>query len=368
MCKLLFFDTESGNSYTASMCSFGYVLTDDKFNIIEQDDIFMNPKRKWENRVLRDVLFYPKEHYTSFPQFDKHYERIKQLFSDDVIVFGHAIANDVIALNEACERYELPFIDFKYYISDYMYKEFVGEKNKNDISLDRISEQMGLERQNEKHTSLQDATLVMKQVQRMCELLEMSIMDIINVVDYCNGENKGGRWINERKSISNHKQHNLLKGNNNRLFTEYLETIEVVHSKKSKYNNKTVSIASCFEINNFKEMLLIAKLIGQKGGYYIRKASLSDIYITSDGEIKDNKLKYVDEAIANGKKIQKISIDEFFNDIGFKAEDVEDNYLEFIDTKKRPKRKQTAKDKSKTTLGELLGDKLKNIIDEETNE
>lgn len=361
MCKVLFFDTESGNSHTASMCSFGYVLTDEKFNIIEQDDIFMNPNKKWEKRVLEDVLFFPKEHYESFPQFNVHYERIKKLFGEDVIVFGHAIANDVMALNHACERYNLPYIDFKYYISDHIYKEFAGDKNKNDISLDRISEKMGLERQNERHTSLQDATIVMKQVERMCELLEMSIIDIISVVDYCNGENKDGKWINERKPISFQTKHNLLKGHNNRIFTNYLETVEIEHNKKSKYNNKIVSISSNFELFNFKEMMLIVKLLGKNGGYYNRKASLSDYYIVCDSEIQDNKIKYVEEAIENGKKIKKIKLEEFLLEIGYNSEDVENNYSDYMKHKSKTKKKRH--DKSSFTFGDLLKEKNLKVDD-----
>ena len=71
MKDLLFFDTESGNGHISSMCSFGYILTDENFNIKEHGDIFMNPEKKFEKRVLNEVLFYSKEHYQSFPNFKK---------------------------------------------------------------------------------------------------------------------------------------------------------------------------------------------------------------------------------------------------------------------------------------------------------
>lgn len=360
MCKLLFFDTESGNSHTGSMCSFGYILTDQNFSIIEQDDIFMNPKKKWENRVLNEVLFYPKEHYENFPQFNEHYDRIKKLFSNDVIVFGHAIANDVKALNQACARYHLPFIDFKYYISDHIYKEFIGDKNKRDISLDRISEQMGLERQNEKHTSLQDAKLVMEQVKKMCADLEMTILDIISVVDYCNGENKGGEWINERKPISYESKSNIIKGKNNVVFTRYLNNIKISHDIKTKYTNRVVSVNFPYEINHFKEMLLIVKLLADQGSYYNRKASISDYYIVSNENSVDIKLAYVDEVIANGKKIIKVQLEDFLKEIGFSEADVEPNYKEIINNKK--KEKKNKRNANQSTFGDLVGDQLKAIL------
>ena len=355
MCKLLFFDTESGNSHTGSMCSFGYILTDESFNIIEQEDIFMNPNIKWEKRVLNEVLFYPKECYEGSPEFNYHYDRIKALFSNDTLVFGHAINNDVIALNQACKRYNLPFIDFKYFISDRIYKEFTGDKNKNEISLDKISKQMGLERQGEKHTSLQDAKLVMLQVKKMCEILEMSIIDIINVVDYCDGENIGGKLSSKRIPVSYDIKHNLIKGHNNEKFTWLLNTITVTHSKKSKYNNKRLSIASSYEYFNYKEMLLIVRLLAKMGGYYIRKASLSDYYVVFDSKIEDNKIQYVDDAIKNGRKITKIKLEDFLVEIGFRNEDVDRNYKELVDLWHKPKRREN---QSGSSFGEIVGDKL----------
>ena len=46
--KILSFDIEScnGNSKEASLCSFGYCLTDENFNILEQKDIIVNPASK----------------------------------------------------------------------------------------------------------------------------------------------------------------------------------------------------------------------------------------------------------------------------------------------------------------------------------
>ena len=86
MARLLFFDTESGNGHCGSMCSFGYILTNENFDIIEQDDLFMNPEMKWEKRVLDTVLFYPKEHYESFLNFAHYYDKIKSFFDEDLLI------------------------------------------------------------------------------------------------------------------------------------------------------------------------------------------------------------------------------------------------------------------------------------------
>lgn len=44
--KYVFFDIECACVYknTAKMCAFGYVVTDGKFQVIEREDILLNPK------------------------------------------------------------------------------------------------------------------------------------------------------------------------------------------------------------------------------------------------------------------------------------------------------------------------------------
>ena len=41
----LFFDIEASEG--RSMCSFGYVLTDENFNVLEKEDILINPEARF---------------------------------------------------------------------------------------------------------------------------------------------------------------------------------------------------------------------------------------------------------------------------------------------------------------------------------
>ena len=73
--KYLFFDIECADGGKATICSFGYVIADLNFNIIEQRDILINPEAEFclEGRKGRpDVkLAYPKEDFLNAPTFDK---------------------------------------------------------------------------------------------------------------------------------------------------------------------------------------------------------------------------------------------------------------------------------------------------------
>ena len=77
--KYLFFDVECANCFggVGKICEFGYVLTDDKLNVIKRDDIPMCPGKGRGNRFHltgrkheRDlVLAYDKDYYFSCPEF-----------------------------------------------------------------------------------------------------------------------------------------------------------------------------------------------------------------------------------------------------------------------------------------------------------
>ena len=71
--KYLFFDIECADGGKATICSFGYVITDMDFNILDHDDILMNPEGRFylTGRAGRpDVnLAYPIEHFKNAPNF-----------------------------------------------------------------------------------------------------------------------------------------------------------------------------------------------------------------------------------------------------------------------------------------------------------
>ena len=62
----LFFDVESIDLKHETICSFGYILTDENFNMIENDDLLINPNLKknqfdkWSiDKILKyDLLFF----------------------------------------------------------------------------------------------------------------------------------------------------------------------------------------------------------------------------------------------------------------------------------------------------------------------
>ena len=94
--KYLFYDIESsnGNRYEASICSFGYVETDENFNIIEEKDIIINPVTDFSEYVIEVVgLAYHVSDFKSALRFKDVYKIIHDKLSQADLVFGFDIQN-----------------------------------------------------------------------------------------------------------------------------------------------------------------------------------------------------------------------------------------------------------------------------------
>ncbi len=107
--KLLFFDMEFANGkINGSVFSFGYLITDEEFNVLTAPtDICINPDCEWNEYVAKNILAYPMEAIENSPLFPECYEAIKDLFASVDIAVGFSVGNDVTALRRVCERYGL---------------------------------------------------------------------------------------------------------------------------------------------------------------------------------------------------------------------------------------------------------------------
>ena len=115
--KLLFFDMEFANGkIPGSVFSFGYVVTDEEFNILSAPaDICINPDCEWNEYVAKNILAYPMETIEASPLFPDCYEQIKNLFASVDVAVGFSVSNDISALRRVCERYELSPILYSWF-------------------------------------------------------------------------------------------------------------------------------------------------------------------------------------------------------------------------------------------------------------
>jgi len=169
--QYLFFDIECACVYksVAKICAFGYVLTDERFRVLEREDILINPKGKFHLTDRKGgeglVLPYEYEDFKQYPVFAREYQRIKALVENkDYLVLGHATGNDVKYLNLETRRYKLPSFRFDFYDTQFFYMN-VENSFVRQYGLQGMAEELGVEFT--PHRAVDDAYATM----RVCEVL-----------------------------------------------------------------------------------------------------------------------------------------------------------------------------------------------------
>ena len=344
--KYLFFDIECADGGKATICSFGYVIADIDFKIINREDIIMNPEGRFylTGRAGRpDVpLAYPKETFLRSPKFPKFHSKLKALLeNEEYYIIGHSIGDDVTYLNKACERYNLEPFKFSYFDTQRMHRELSG--NNKQISLEHAIEAYEITESFRYHQSVEDARATMFLLQALLERATMSFEVYKNSTDRCSGNTQDGKasWDytppeKEYKSLRENKMrcekvdNVMLRGRRNHtLFLRYLDFGEPIGEKSDKLKGKKISISMNYETEHFKEMILLAGMIKAAGGEYMLKASSVDIFATFDCLDKDgnprrcSRGEYVRAEIENGKNIEVITFDDLLSLLGTSREELE---------------------------------------------
>lgn len=183
--RYLFFDIECADGNKA-ICEYGYVLTDEKFNVLRKRNILMDPECRFNltGREGQDdlALTYPYSEYYKFYPFDDSYETIKNLMTQkDLLIFGHAVNNDIGFLFKDCDRYKLPLFDYIAYDIQKMLPVF-DKRNKRYTSLENaFIDLVPLEIRSElkDHRACDDAMKTMLVFKAMVLDLEFTPKDLI---------------------------------------------------------------------------------------------------------------------------------------------------------------------------------------------
>ena len=186
--KLLFFDMEFANGkIPGSVFSFGYVVTDEEFNILSGPaDICINPDCEWNEYVAKNILAYPMETIEASPLFPACYEEIKALLVDADIAVGFSVSNDNSALRRVCERYELSPIFYSWFDMEKLCR--VAEKHRKAHGLAGcVTAWCGQAPENQ-HRSDGDALATMHLMRAICEDAHIDAEMLITAYPECAGD------------------------------------------------------------------------------------------------------------------------------------------------------------------------------------
>jgi len=260
--KFIFFDIEciqvASRDY---IFSFGYVLCDQDFKVIKQEDILINPNIHFQ--VSTGVkIHYGWNKISSQPTFIEFYEQIKSLLEDpNHQVMGHAIDNDIKFLYQECEEYKLPGFNFNFVDTQVLYDDFHHLDKRTSIETILNNYQIKPEIL---HRSDMDAFYNMVYVQKMCSEFKLNLEQIVDNPRNLKGLSKGLNferflikdWINKPTRVEN-KEAMLER-------IDY-KTIEIV---TDKLNNKIFVINTILLYENLDIGLYIIKTIIENGGKF----------------------------------------------------------------------------------------------------
>lgn len=304
--NLLFFDIECASVYktTAKICAFGYVLCDERFNIIKKEDILINPKGKFHLTDGRGehglVLPYEYSEFKNYPIFPQEYKRIRALLQDkNNLVFGHATLNDVNYLDLETRRFHLPPFEFGFSDSQLMYMTSISDFSR-QFGLEYITKDLEVEFT--PHRAADDAYATMRVVEALCKKHNCAGSEIDKLLGIKRG------YIKEHKIIKpTAKAYGEYRARRQR------EKAELAKRRSKFYNHvnrkhtvKSDKLKGC--VFNFSRRIeyeteisapLVDKIF-ELGGKYTQKLSLCNIYVCDQTDdtvrtqnAKDGELKVV---------------------------------------------------------------------------
>lgn len=308
--KYLAFDIEAANGYKHySICSVGIVIADENFNILLRENIWVNPKTKYDLDGTRknvginlnlDVAL-----LNSSPDFAHAYSKIRHYLTGDYVILGHAVESDCIMLNAACKHYKLPCINFDFICSQLLYKLFNGDKEVKALS--KIADSMGVTFN--QHNSEEDAYISMLTLKHITEKSGLTVEELLEKYAVRKG---GNRDFLLTRTVSLLENQSKRKVTNKSLFalTNYISQASFKRVSNI-YEGKTFSLARSIELSPLEEIKPLIDAIYALGGKYQPKLTKSNVFISAKtlravDKSRDMKVNEMEE----NKKIVKMSPQE----------------------------------------------------------
>ena len=290
--KYLFFDIECSvvSKNAAKICAFGYCLTDEKFNILEKEDILINPQGGFHltDRKGTQGLVLPYEYakFKEYPTFLETSEKIYSLLEDkDTLVAGHATMNDVKYLNFESKRFSLPSFHFRFADTQFVYMNRIGNFSR-QFALGSIASELGVDFV--AHRAVDDAYATMKIAEAMCKAEGMNFSQLLEKYEITLGKIENyeieqgfstssiayKQWLEEQKTEREKKKTE---------FYRFVDKEKRKREKEGKLKNKNVCFSHPLEI----ELPLSKKLLQSafaEGAYFTSHAENCDVYVCFEGE------------------------------------------------------------------------------------
>lgn len=293
--KYLFFDIECCDG--KHICSFGYVIINENFEILEKEDIVINPQWRFKlGRAGFDPrihLAYTEETFKKQKTFKHFYDKIKNLLTqENQILLGHSISADIQYLKIACERYDnCPEIKIEVYDTQDFYYQL--NKKFRRRSLDNIVKDLDIDISNlQEHKSCDDAHISMLVTKEICTQLNVSLNELLELCDSCKRDGKKKELTEKQKA---------------KKFSRDLKNIADKYPNRNEW--KSICLSDTIVEKDTEQRIALIKRIFEKEYNYICKASECDYFVIGEG-YGERDLSCDHNIEDNNKPIKKITISD----------------------------------------------------------
>lgn len=263
-------------------------MCDEKFNILEKEDILINPKGKFELTDRKGergiVLPYEYDEFKKYPTFPAVYPRIKALLEDENnVVLGHAVLNDVKYLNLETRRFKLPSFRFSFSDSQLIFMSYKKDFS-HQFGLEHIAHDLGVEFT--PHRAADDAYATMRIVEAMCRECGCDYRGLKEELHISDGKidnftvvrpvSDGIRKYNAQKSAA--------KEERSRARCEFYKRLSRKRVKKEgKLKGKSFTFSRLIEDDITCSIPLLDKIY-ELGGRYSQQLAKSNVYVAAEND------------------------------------------------------------------------------------
>ncbi len=333
----LFFDIECANCFggRGKICSFGYVITDENYNIKQKSDILINPHSKFHLHGHGNhpgiVLGYEEDEFFASPDYKFYYTVIKDLLTrENTIKFGFSVLSDANFIKSECQRFSRPIFDYEFIDVQRIYTDF--KKLENTPGLIKCATEYGVTENQDVHKSDDDAYFTMRVMKGLSEETGLTASELIERYPLCKCWSKDGEIdsefikfkeiqkankLSKMEKITGSPRSNWIHASeeNAASFSTYSKRVFINRKSTSMLSGKKVSISSLFEEYHYNEMMNIISLLANHGAKYTRHAFGADIFVTHEiigknGEpYRCYRKERAIDALAHGRDIEFIELD-----------------------------------------------------------
>lgn len=282
----IFYDIECANCQNgqAKICSFGYVVTNERFKVLEKEDLVINPRAPFllmgRGRKQYIKLAYSLAEFRTSPDFPGVYDKIKKLLTrKNSLIFGYAADNDASYLRSEFDRYGLPPVDFTYYDLQKLLNFILpkNEEHRNQIALTAAVGMFEEVPTQDVHKSDEDALMTMAVLRGIAKRTAISPVKLLEQYPGCRGDLEKGQVLvrvpegqNLIVRILGDKSDRIApKSENRTLYVRFVRHVKPSGADRPQWlKGKKVGIPEKYAEKHYKNAIRLIQLICDCGGRY----------------------------------------------------------------------------------------------------